>query len=225
MLLLIEELSVADEQSAYQALKAYIHVRRQYQPKYKEADGEIVARPDTLSRAVTEFVARDSENGRRAQAVVAGLLDAFAGEARVESGRINDPSRKYPGDVCIGYSGGRIGWEKAFEVRDKQVSRTDVLIFAKKCVDMGVREAAVVMVAPAQPQIDKEALSQWANEFGIGITLFHGWVEFIEQVLFWSEEAKPAAAVRAAVAIRQRLIAVEASPNAIVLWDELLQAE
>ena len=42
-----------------------------------------------------------SENGRRAQAVVAGLMDAFAGAERVESGRVNDPSRRHPGDVCV----------------------------------------------------------------------------------------------------------------------------
>jgi hypothetical protein len=83
------------------------------------------------------------EGGRRAQAVVAEHLDVFAGPERVESGRINDPSRKYPGDVCVQSAYDPDVWEKAIEVRDKPVATADVQIFGKKCVDMGVREAAL----------------------------------------------------------------------------------
>ena len=89
-------------------------------------------------------------------------MDTFAGPERVESGRINDPSRKYPGDVCVRLASDPDVWEKALEVRDKRVGATDVQVFAKKCVDMDVREAAIVMVSEKQQPLDDEALHQWA---------------------------------------------------------------
>jgi hypothetical protein len=114
-------------------------------------------------------------------------------------------------------------WEKAIEVRDKPVSFTDVEIFGKKCVDMAVREAAVVMASEQQEALDEAALMRWANGFGIGLTLFYGWHDFVDQVLFWSGEPKPIAASRAIGFIRDRLIGVEASPTAVSLWQSLLR--
>ena len=114
--------------------------------------------------------------------------------------------------------------EKALEVRDKAVSTSDVQIFAKKCADMGVREAAVVMVAEGQLALDAQALSAWASGFGIGLTLFHGWPEVVDQTLFWAEAPKPEGALLAAEYIEARLIAVEASPEAVTRWQELVRA-
>ena len=70
-----------------------------YQPRYGPSSGATQITPEGLTAAIQEFVWADSEHGKRAQAIVAGLLDVFASPARVESGRINDPSRKYPGDA------------------------------------------------------------------------------------------------------------------------------
>jgi hypothetical protein len=49
--------------------------------------------------------------------------------------------------------------EKALEVRDKPVSAADVQIFGKKCIDLGVQEAALVMVAANQQTLDTNALA------------------------------------------------------------------
>lgn len=114
-------------------------------------------------------------------------------------------------------------WEKAFEVRDKPMSVSDVQIFGKKCVDMSVREAAVVMVADSQPALDAHALSAWASGYGIGLTLFHGWQIVVDQILFWAELPKPEAAVLAVERIEARLIAVEASAEGVSRWQELLR--
>lgn len=93
---------------------------------------------------------------KRAQALVVGLLDVFADKERVEAGRINDPSRKYPGDVCGRSREDSSKWEEAVEVRDKPVTETDVRIFGKKCVDVGVREAAVVIASERQQPLNRE---------------------------------------------------------------------
>ncbi len=222
LLELVTELNdLHDVVQAREALHAFIEVRRRYQPSYVWRDGEIETSPDRLVDMVAELVERDSEGGRRAQAVVAGLMDIFAGSDRVESHRINDPSRRYPGDVCVLTSGDTAIVEKAIEVRDKPVTATDVHIFARKCIEMSVQEAVVVAVSRQQGPLDHASLTQWANELVIGLTVFHDWSGFVNQCLFWSQLPKPTAASRAVEAIRDRLIAVEAAPAAVTLWQEL----
>jgi hypothetical protein len=203
------------------ALRAFIAVRRGYQPRYADHDGAVSITPERLAAVIAAFVLENSEGGKRAQAVVAGLADVFAGTARVESGRINDPSRKYLDDICVRSAADPDVFEKAIEVRDKPVAVSDVHIFGKKCVDMGVSEAALTMVSVRQQALDVESLSQWASGYGIGLTLFHGWDAFIDQVLFWSELPKPLAANRAVGFIHARPIGVEASPDGVALWQTL----
>lgn len=219
---LVRELdALKTEAPAREALRAFIAVRRRYQPRYVDHSGKETITPDRLKSAISRLVLDNSEGGRRAQAIVAGLMDAFAGPARVESGRVNDPSRHYPGDVCVRAAEDPSVWEKAIEVRDKPVSETDVQIFGNKCVALGVREAALVMVADRQRHLDCESLTKWADGLGIGLTLFHGWDEFVEQALFWSGQPKPIAATQAVGLIHQRLVAVEASPATVSLWQAL----
>jgi hypothetical protein len=222
MFALVRELDdLPNEQSAKVALRAFIAVRRRYQRRYSDYRRREIT-SDQLVAAIETLVKDKSEGGRRAQAAVAGLLDIFAGEARVESGRINDPSRNYPGDVCVRSSADASIWEKAFEVRDKPVKLSDIQIFARKCLSMGVLEAAVVMVSARQKQLDPAALSRWAESFGVGITLFIGWRELVEQTLFWAEMPKSMACTKASQSIHHRLIAVEASSEAVTLWFDLM---
>jgi hypothetical protein len=224
MVELVTELQTMQSVSmACVALRAFVAVRRRYQPRYTTGNGTVTVTPETLAANVARLVSDNSEHGSRAQAVVAGLFDVFAGAERVESGRINDPSRKYPGDVCVrSLDGSR--WEKAVEVRDKPVKTSDVHIFCKKCVGMDVREAAVVMVAPNQAPLDGDALQKWAAEFGIGLTLFYGWQNFVDQVLFWAPMAKPDAVTFAVERVEARLVTVEASPGAVALWQYLARS-
>jgi hypothetical protein len=140
--------------------------------KYAAKEGEIQITLEQLVAAVKAFILDNSQGGKRAQGVVAGLMDVFAGAERVESGRINDPSRKYPGDVCIKSAGDDEDWDKASEARDKPVSALDVQIFRNKCLGMGVREAAVVMVADKQAQLDAQSMSAWASERGLSLSFF-----------------------------------------------------
>lgn len=223
MLVLVRELQdFSDESEARDALAAFIAVRRRYQPRYEDYGADTQITSAQLIDAIGLLVRDNAEGGKRAQAAVAGLVDVFASPARVESGRINDPSRKHPGDVCVASTDEDSAWEKAIEVRDKPVSLADVQIFAKKCADMGVREAAVIMVSAGQQPLDGESLSAWADEsYGIGLTLFFGWEGFVNQVLYWSVLPKPVGATRAVGFIYDRLVNVEASPESVALWQRL----
>ena len=91
---LVEELqALSAEEEVRAALEAFIAERRRYQPRYVVPEGDVTITPEALSDAVQALVVDGSENGRRAQAVVAGRMDGFAGPERMECGRINDPSR------------------------------------------------------------------------------------------------------------------------------------
>ncbi|WP_392354038.1 restriction endonuclease, SacI family [Brevundimonas sp. LF-1] len=218
MLNLIGMLQSVDEAEAATALAAFIAVRRRYIVRYGDAGDQGALTPAQLLGAIEALVGEDAEGGRRAQAVAAGLFDVVFGADRVESGRINDPSRKYPGDVCVRSAEDPDVWEKAVEVRDKPVSLSDIHVFGAKCLAMGVLDAAVLMASNRQTTLDKDAAEAWADERGLGLTLFCGWPVLVEQALYWSAAAKPEAALAAIGFIRDRLITVEASPNAVETW-------
>ncbi|MEO1149923.1 MAG: restriction endonuclease, SacI family [Pseudomonadota bacterium] len=223
MVSLVRELDQANSDAiAKEALLSFVAVRQQYQPKYDDLDSDVSVSATQLAKCIETFVKENSENGKRAQAVVAGLMDIFAGNERVESGRINDPSRKYPGDVCIRSSNAPDAWEKAIEVRDKPVAESDVHIFGKKCIDLGVQEACIVAISEKQKPLNNITLSEWGESFGIGVTLYQNWDQFIEQALFWSTLAKPIAAQNAIQTIKNRLIEVEVSPHSVRLWLDLV---
>jgi plasmid stability protein len=223
MVELVRELQrLGTEAEARKALRAFIAVRSTYVPRYAAATEGRTITPEALTMAVRALVLEQSEGGRRAQAVAAGLFDVYAGPDRVESGRINDPSRKAPGDVNVRTMMDPERFAKSVEVRDKPVTAADVQIFGNKCVAMGVYEAAVLMVAETQPLLDISRLAGWAEDRGLGLTLFYGWTEFIDQALFWSERPKPIGATEAVAFIRARLVAVEASPAAVESWQRLI---
>lgn len=223
MVKLVQELAASEPAQARQALRAFVAVRRNYQRKYDDAGDEVALSPYQLLESVRRLVGADSERGRRAQAVAAGLLDVIYGADRVECGGIHDPSRHYPGDVAILAAGEGGGWEKSFEVRDKPVPFSDIAIFGRTCVDRGVREAAVLMASNAQPFVDPDTVREWCEEYGLSMTLFHGWEQFIDQCLFWAALSKPEATKLAVATIRERLIAIEASSEAVTLWDSLVR--
>lgn len=223
MLGLVEELKGCTRAQARVALRAFIAVRRRYQAVYATNNGALIVNWATLATAIERLVEADSEGGRRAQAAVAGLFDVFAGADRVESGRINDPSRHYPGDVAVRSAEG--GWEKAVEVRDKQVTESDVYIFGRTCLAKGVREAVILLAAPHQPQLNHGNIATWAANSGLGMTLFYGWHGFVDQILLWGQTPKPEAVEAAVTRIEARLVAVQASAASVEMWHRLTRAD
>ena len=223
MLEVIGTLQAGSSQDAQEALRAFIAVRRTYQTVYQAAVGTVSVTAATLAAAITTFVQENSEGGRRAQAVVAGLFDVFAGPERVESGRINDPSRNYPGDVAVRALDG--SWEKAVEVRDKPVAESDIYIFGRKCLETGVRESAVLLAATNQPQLNDAGIAGWASRSGLGLTLFYGWPTLVDQALFWADVARVDAIAAAVTHIDARLIGLEASSAAVALWQSLTRRQ
>ena len=222
MVELIRSLQDADEATAFAALRAFIAVRRTYQQTYDVSADDGTVTPANLLAAIRKF-SLASEGGRRAQATVAGLFDVVY-PGRIDSGRINDPSRRSPGDVCVRSVAEGGAWEKAVEVRDKPVSLSDVAVFGRACVAKGARDAAIVMVSRQQLLIDPAEVEKWAGQNGVTFTLFYGWEELVGQALFWAGPDKPKAAELAAACIRERLIGIEVAPSSVTEWDALIAA-
>jgi hypothetical protein len=207
------------------ALHAYIAVRRRYVPEYADGGEAKIASLAALLEAVSEFMAAGSAGGSHAQAIAAGVMDAGLGPDRVESGRINDPSRHYPGDVCIWTSPERETVARAIEVRDKPVSEADIHIFARRCQAEGLQDCGVLMVSQRQLPLDDAALHRWADGIGINLRLWHGWGTFVRETLFWSEVGANDATALAVTNTRARLIDAEVDADAINRWDALTCSE
>lgn len=213
--------ALSDENAAQRALQAFIAVRRNYVATYTKAGEAIIASPTALLEAIDEFMLLGSAGGAHAQAIAAGVMDATFGKERVESGRINDPSRHYPGDVCIWNNRDRERVSKAIEVRDKPVGASDVHIFARRCQTEAVTDCGVLMVSPQQTRLDEAALYAWADNIGVNLQLWTGWEQFTREGLFWSEETAIQAAATAATRVRARLVEAEVSNEVVDGWDAL----
>lgn len=209
---------------ANSALRAFISVRRKVQAKDIASERVTAMRPAALIEAIAKLTEDDPENGKRAQATLAGLLDVFAGVARVKILRNDDPSRGNRADVCLRPRSNGKEWEKIFEIHPAPLNEKDVRSLTDKYLAMGTPEAAVVMIGDRQPRLDLLTFRALAQARGVNLAIFEGWSDFVEQVLFWSELPKTAASQAAVPAIRARLIQVEASPAAAELWQTLTRS-
>jgi hypothetical protein len=213
----IKELSSLSQTDAQGALRSFIYVRRKYQPRYKALPGSYHLSPTELAHIAHVFVSEQSDGGRRAQALVAGMLDVFAGEDRVSAGRVNDPSRHFPGDVAVRLEDDS-GWEKAFEVRDKPVKMSDALIFAQQCLSEGIREAAIVAIGSGQTALNEAELEAWGKAHGIGVRLFLSWSSLVKEVLFWSAYPGTEGTSTAIARVHEHLMNIEAPEETVSKW-------
>lgn len=103
-----------------------------------------------LIRTTEDFITTNSEGGKRGQAFVAAAFGLAS--PSVHSGRVNDPSRRMPGDVQILEAGVPV---LAVEVRQKQVTHYEALQFAQSLRQAEVATGLVAMLDPSQPELDE----------------------------------------------------------------------
>ena len=221
---ILDRLQASSEEQARQAMRAFIEVRRRYGTRYSRAVSERVQiSVAVLVENITVLVSASSDGGRRAQAVVAALMDVFAGSDRVDARRVNDPSRTTPADVNVRCAEGG-GWERVFEVRDKAVSREDLYLLVSKCIGGTVGEAVMVAIAPSPSISLLEEARAWAAERGIALTVFSDWAALVGQALHWGPLPTLEGASKLPARIEQRLIELEVSEEALALWASLIGA-
>jgi hypothetical protein len=225
MLELVKELDKSTQAQAVAALGAFIHVRRNAGKVYVTHTSADKMTSLSLATALEELVVNRSENGKRAQAATAGIMDAVYGQERVNtgSGRINDPSRKRPGDVCVLRIGKVNEWEKALEVKDKPVSDADIMRFVRNGLsNYAVQDFGYLALAADQSQLDDNAIIAWAEQRGATVSIFYNWETFLRQSLFWAPAVTLQLTIETSAHVSARLQEIEASTDALSLWNELV---
>jgi hypothetical protein len=226
---LLQEVAQADSPTAVRALAAFIRVRREYLPTYATVEGTLaVPTVARLAGLVTQFVRERSDTGRRAQAVVGGVLDAAYGPERVRVGGIHEPDRQAPGDVALKARELTLGgspYDRVFEVRDKPVPMHAVQMIVEKIAEAKVPKASLVAVAADQPPLSVTDLLGPASDRGVWLTAYTEWSTLLQSILLNAEGPEVSVVERAVSHIRTRLIELEAPSDTVAAWDSYTLTE
>lgn len=178
---------VRTEKEARSALRAFLQVRHRKPTliELEEGEGDNLEERDLLA-LINEFVQSDSESGRRAQAVAAGLLDVMHGADRVRVSRVHDPSRHFPGDIAVLEPGSAKAVERVFEVRDKPVTREDLHNLVDRAGSNRISKVAMLAVASQQAAFDQRDTVRRAEARQVRLRVYFGWAELVREALFWA---------------------------------------
>jgi hypothetical protein len=168
--------------------------------------------------ATTEsFVTSDPEGGRRGQACVAAAFDLAS--ATVHSGRINDPSRRMPGDVQVLEAGVPV---LAVEVRQKEVNYYEAIQFAESLRRAEVATGLVAMLDPAQPELDEYDLLVDAERLhGVALTVAYGVQDVLLAAAVWCGKPLEDVLERFPSLMLDRLDQIDVAPATRQQWASL----
>lgn len=219
----LERLRELSEEELLPALAAYIAVRRAAVKKPPRRI-KVVTSAWSLREfveAVSTFVTSWSEDGKRGQALVAAALDlAFI---RVRLGHVNDPGRSIPGDV---YASGddELMAPLPVEVKQKVATKADVTGFADSVARVEVKRAMYVLLAPGQPALDAQALSERILEgSGVVVSVYESAQEFLRAAVTWSNLDPESFMEAFAVTMQTRLLEAGVTPETVEQWMSLFE--
>jgi len=214
----LRQLDELDSTAALQALGAFLSVRVQAATGARELRLEEVRLDlNELITGTAAFLVEDPEGGRRGQAFVAAALDLAFDDVR--TGRINDPSRRAPGDVHVLRAAQVI---VAVEVRQKPVLETDVLRFAAKLSQRGVFLGMVAALAPDQRALAAAALGAAVLEqHGVTMMILTGPAEVLRSAFVWSGRPPAELPLELARRMTERLRELEVSEHGQQSWVDL----
>ncbi|MBT7693711.1 MAG: restriction endonuclease, SacI family [Gemmatimonadales bacterium] len=219
----LERLQSATQEEACSALRAFLRGRQRKAPVPLDPDVRISASPSLLASRIRDFVEEDSEGGRSAQGIAAALLDVVFGPEWVEVDRISDPDRHFPGDVGVNDREAPHSLVRAYEVRDKPVEEHDLHHFIEKAHTHKARRAGVICASRNQPRFDLTMTTDSAFERGIALRVYFGWTDLITDVLFQGGGPPHKLVERLGLAVYERLMELEVSPEGLARWRRLVK--
>jgi hypothetical protein len=212
--------AVVSGETARAILRAFIRIRTKNTtalPALPKGAGDHLT-ATALTKVIDSFVRGKSEGGRRAQAVVAGLCDVAYGQNRVDTGRINDPSRKAPLDISIKSPSDDNAWSIALEVKDRPIGEAEVFSAVESASEkFGVPHVVMVAVNSKQSDLDPDELETWALGRGVQLLVYTDWPSFVVSCLLSAGE-KAYLAGEAFRAITKRLQDLNVDRAGIKLW-------
>jgi hypothetical protein len=215
----LRKVSRMSESDAADALAAYVRVRLQVAAAKQSVSlrGVGVGVRQTMV-AAEEFITEDTEGGKRGQAFVAAVLDLVFDD--VQTGRVNDPSRRFPGDVRVLEAAQVV---LAAEVKQKTVTVDEVVAFAGTVAAGGVANAVMVALDPSQPELHRETLLLVCEQrHGVLMSVIESVDELLGQALMWSGGRIDEALAGFPQHFADRLEEIEVRPKTIERWKTLL---
>ncbi|WP_060915351.1 restriction endonuclease, SacI family [Microbacterium oleivorans] len=137
--------------------------------------------------AVKDFLRFDApDRPQRLQAFAAACLGLLY--ERVQTRRINDPSRDFPGDVH-GVIGGKVA--VAMEVRGKAVGASDLSSFARDCESVGLGRAIMFVDAPLQSELGSHVAINNYHIRTTQVAAFTSAPELLAESFLWAKLSLP----------------------------------
>ena len=209
-----------DEKQAVRAFAAFLRVRLEEGPR--RAAPLIIERAvgvPELAESISRFISSDPENGKRGQALVAACLDLIFED--VETTRVYDPSRHWPGDV-VALTEDTI--TLAVEVKQRPASDTELLQFAERCGQMGVHRAIAATLDPDQSPLYVDELRQEAwRRHGVHLSILEDASDLVHAALTWTSKQLSEALADLPQLMATRLEEVEVSPEGLDAWAALFK--
>lgn len=204
-----------DASQAKAALAAFLRVRLEAARARKTVDlrGVGVSMADLVGKT-EDFITEHSEGGRGGQAFVAAAFDLVS--PHVRSGRVNDPSRRMPGDVQVLEGGIPV---MAVEVRQKVVTYEEALQFAESLRKGEVATGLVAMLDRAQAEFDPYDLLVDAERLhGVALNTAYGVQDVLLAAAVWCGRSLDHVLSEFPKRMLARLEEIEASPEAVSAW-------
>ena len=176
---------------------------------------------DALISAANTLLTETAEEGKRAQAAAAAVLDLVYEDVRTS--RVNDPSRHLPGGchVMVANAGAVMGGE----VKAKPVSQEEPVSFARQPREAGVGRGIYLALATNQNALDVEALHWTALlEHQVLLEVKTDMSQLVREPLRWSRFSLEEALGRFPDFLRQRLIELEVQDATIDRWAALCES-
>lgn len=216
--LLCECLARADfleNEAALAALAAFLRARIKATGELGKVgiDGRPIATA-RLIEATAVFVANHSEGGKVGQALVAAILDLVFKDVRTR--KINDPSRKWAGDVGS-FVEGRVSL--SVEVKQRPFAESEVLQFIERIAAQRVSRGVIAALAQGSTVLDSDKLIGTAlGRFGVHLDIVLGVRRLLLDTLrYIPGDAEKAMALLPKQGL-QRLREIEASEDVQRAW-------
>jgi hypothetical protein len=144
------------------------------------------------------------------------------GPKSVRTGKVNDPSVHFPGDVHAMDQSGRP--VIAAEVRAKPVPETEIEGFALNLAEAGIARGVIVALARAQPDLPYSDIEQRvSHDPGVLLTVIDSVDALLKTAFAWSPRSLPEVLAGFPERVNERLREIEVEPATVQRWRELVQ--
>lgn len=214
----LEKADFLENKAAVEALAAFLRARLEVSVRPVEITlGSRRVSPAELGRLLDEYVDQDADGGKVGQALAAALLDLVFDDVRTK--RVNDPGVKWTGDVGVFADGVLV---QSVEVKQKPMSQSEVLQFAARLAQAGVRRGMVLALSQGAVGLGIPELKAKAAElYGVELGVFQRPSGVLEEAIRWSERDVPQTLKALPIRGLERLRQIEANPARCEAWASL----